>query len=179
MGFVWRVGDERDIQIWGEKWIPTPMSFSIQSPRRILTEDARVMELINQDTKWWNSCLIKEIFHEEEARVICTIPLSLVPTKDSLIWRGTSNGVFLVRSAYHMEKDLQASRHSGGSRHDTGTVIWKTIWNLKIPNESKHFMWRACNDLFRTKANLQRRRVVPNPICPICEREVETVKYIL
>jgi predicted RNA polymerase sigma factor len=37
----------------------------------ILSADAKVMELIDQDTKLWNSPLIKKIFQEEEARVIC------------------------------------------------------------------------------------------------------------
>jgi hypothetical protein len=92
---------------------------------------------------------------KRKARVICTILLSPVPIKDFLIWRGTSNGVFLDRSAYHIEKDLQASWRSGGSRNGTWTTIWKTIWNLKIPYASKMFMWRACTDLLPTKANLQ------------------------
>jgi len=48
------------------------------------------------------------IFQEEEARVICQIPLSPVQVKDSLLWRGALNREFSVRSAYHMEKDLQA-----------------------------------------------------------------------
>jgi hypothetical protein len=61
-GLVWRVGIERDICIWGDKWIPTPISFSIQSPQRILPVDAKVVELINQDTKWWNTPRIKGIF---------------------------------------------------------------------------------------------------------------------
>jgi hypothetical protein len=50
-GLVWRVGDGRDICIWGDKWIPTPISFSIQSPQQILPVDAKVVELIDQDTK--------------------------------------------------------------------------------------------------------------------------------
>lgn len=32
-----------------------PSTYSIQSPRRMLEEDARGLELIDQDTKWWNS----------------------------------------------------------------------------------------------------------------------------
>jgi hypothetical protein len=28
-GLVWRVGDGQDIWIWSDKWIPTPISFSI------------------------------------------------------------------------------------------------------------------------------------------------------
>jgi len=40
---------------------------------------------------------------------MCQIPLSLMPTKDSLIWNGILNEKFSVRSAYHMEKDLQTN----------------------------------------------------------------------
>ncbi|GLT72869.1 hypothetical protein SLA2020_447660 [Shorea laevis] len=61
-GLIWRVGDGKDIRVWQDRWLPTPISFSIQSPRRILSEDARVAELIDQDTKWWNTNLLREVF---------------------------------------------------------------------------------------------------------------------
>jgi hypothetical protein len=35
-----------------------------------------VMELIDQDTKWWNSKLIHDNLFEDEACTICQIPLS-------------------------------------------------------------------------------------------------------
>lgn len=50
-GLIWRVGDGKDIWIWGDIWFPTPISVSVQSPRQILAEDARVANLIDQDTK--------------------------------------------------------------------------------------------------------------------------------
>lgn len=84
-GLVWRVGDGRDVCNWGDKWLPTPISFLVQSPIRHLTEDARVMELIDQTTKWWNVCLVHEVFNEDEARILCQIPLSPVLAKDQLI----------------------------------------------------------------------------------------------
>ncbi|XP_059455851.1 uncharacterized protein LOC132186051 [Corylus avellana] len=31
-GLLWRVGDGQDIKIWGARWLPTPTSFSMQSP---------------------------------------------------------------------------------------------------------------------------------------------------
>jgi hypothetical protein len=46
--------------------------------------------------------------------------------------------------------------------------ILKTMWNLKIPNVAKMFMWRACQNLLPTKSNLLRRRVVEKALCPIC-----------
>jgi hypothetical protein len=85
-------------------------------------EDARVMELIDQTTKWWNVHLIHEVFNEDEARILCQIPLSPAPAKDQLIWRGKTNGKFYVRSAYressvesHLEFKLATSRSGSGS----------------------------------------------------------------
>jgi hypothetical protein len=53
------------------------------------------------------------------------------------------------------------------------------IWNLKIPNAVKMFMWRACHDLLPTKQNLLLQGVISDDLCPFCLQEVETVKYIL
>jgi hypothetical protein len=127
-----------------------------------------VEEFIDQNTKWWNSHLIKQIFHAEEARIICQLPLNLVPIKDSLIWRDTLNVDFSVRSVYHMKKDLQAFLRSGGSRQGAVDKVLKTIWKFKIPNAVKMFMWKACSVLLPTKANLLRCGVVPNAFYPIC-----------
>lgn len=124
-GLILRVGDGSDVRIWGDKWLLSPTSFSIQSLHRILAMDARVKELINQYTKWWNYCLIKEILNAEEAHIICQIPLSPIKAKDTLIWRGTTNGVFSVRSSYHIDKELQALRYNGSSRQGVGTLVWK------------------------------------------------------
>jgi hypothetical protein len=46
----------------------------MQTPRTILAEDAEVKKLINQDSKWLNVSLIKEIY-KEEAWLICQIPI--------------------------------------------------------------------------------------------------------
>jgi len=102
-----------------------------------------------------------------------------VQVKDSLIWGGTLNGEFSVRSTYHMEKDLQTLWRSESSRQSAGTTIWKTIWSLKISNASKMFIWKACNDLLPTKMNLLKCGVVSDALCPICTRDDETVNHIL
>lgn len=38
---------------------------------RILSGDAKVMELIDEDTTWWNTSMVKEIFNEDEVERIC------------------------------------------------------------------------------------------------------------
>jgi len=54
-GLVWRIGNGFDVNIWGNKWLPTPSSFAVQSPMKVLTENATVSELIDPYTKWRNT----------------------------------------------------------------------------------------------------------------------------
>jgi hypothetical protein len=114
-GPVWGIGDGQKIKIWGDRWIPTHSSYAVQTPRRILLEDAKVVELIDPVTKGWNHQLIAEVFREEEARVISSIPLSLLMPQDLLIWRCTTNWLFSIRSACHMEMDFQTLSKGEGS----------------------------------------------------------------
>lgn len=53
---------------WGDHWLPTPISFYVRSPCRILSSDAQVADLIDPNTSWWNSRLLHEVFNDEEAR---------------------------------------------------------------------------------------------------------------
>lgn len=100
-GLIWRAGDGKDIKVLGDKWLPTPISYSIQA-------------------HWSNGgtpVYLKKYFKRMKARVICHIPLSPNQQKYSMIWRGISRREFSVRSAYHLEKKIHESmRCGGGSR---------------------------------------------------------------
>jgi ribonuclease HI len=178
-GLVWRIGNGEDVNIWGDKWLPTPSTYAVQSPRCILSENAKVVELIDRDSKWWNLPLIHDIFRVEEAVLIPQIPLSRYNQKDVLTWRGTTSGEFTVRSAYHMERDRTELLRGEGSKSSGMSNFWKTIWGLRVPNPVKMFVWRACNNILPTKDNLQKRGMVLDPLCIFCMSECETVKHIL
>jgi hypothetical protein len=161
-GLIWRVGDGNLIRVWGDRWLATPISHKVQSVPRIIDRNSKVAYLINLDSKCWKIDLIKEVFSEDEAQVISNIPLSPLLPQDRLIWRGTTNGVFTVRSAYHLGKE-----------------VWKFIWSMNVPSPVKLFMWLACHNVLPTRSNLYRRKVVENFICPCCERFEETTLHAL
>jgi hypothetical protein len=177
-GAIWRVGDGKDIRVWGDKWLPTPSSFSIQSPRLNQTEDWKVCSLIDQDTKQWNVPLVAANFRPDEAATITNIPLSPFQPKDRLIWRCTKNGEFSVKSAYHLGMSMRAMEKAGSSGSNKTGDLWKTCWSLNVPYAVKMYVWRACHNLLPTKVNLFKRGVCEDKVCPICLHEEETVAHV-
>jgi len=57
--------------------------------------------------------------------------------------------------------------------------VWKKNWKTTVPNIVKVFMWRFCKNGLPTQANLIKRKVVDDPLCPICGVVVETTGHIL
>jgi hypothetical protein len=72
-------------------------------------------------------------------------------------------------------RDREKAGSSGGNK--TGD-LWKACWSLKVPNAVKMFVWRACHNLLPTKANLFRKGVCEDKMCPICLQEEETVAHV-
>jgi hypothetical protein len=105
VGMAWRVGDGSKISIWKDKWANTGAGGFIHSPVHIHSQDAKVSALLDKDTNWWNMALVQQVFVAEEAELICGMAVSPRSAEDKLIWTGTQNGVFTVRSAYHMAKE--------------------------------------------------------------------------
>jgi hypothetical protein len=178
-GCFWRIGDGKSVSIWGDKWIPRPSTYSIFSPCKILPKEAKVAELIEEGSANWNKALIHSIFSNEEGEIICNIPVSKYHQKDKLIWAASTSGEFTVKSAYHLEKEIQDRKNGECSNQALSQAIWKIIWNLKVPNATKVFLWRASHNILPTKDNLKRRGVVADDLCQFCCQEKETIFHAL
>lgn len=50
---------------------------------------------------------------------------------------------------------------------------------MHSPNVVKNFMWRACKNLLPTKENLMKKKVIEEPLCPICKFEIESTFHVL
>jgi hypothetical protein len=178
-GLFWRVGNGTAVKIWGDKWIPRPTSFTVQSPCRILEENATVNQLIDAGSGEWNKALVQEVFVEQEAGIICNIPISRYQNGDKLIWRATPTGTFTVRSAYHLEVERRSTAMGEGSQPSQDTKFWKFLWSLGIPNSTKVFVWRACREILPTKVNLKKRKVITDDTCFLCQNMQETTTHAL
>jgi hypothetical protein len=69
---------------------------SVQEPPTL------VSELINGTTMTWDHDLVQSVFLPMDTELIANIPLSMRRQADFWAWHYECNGVFFVRSAYHM-----------------------------------------------------------------------------
>ncbi|XP_042974614.1 uncharacterized mitochondrial protein AtMg00310-like [Carya illinoinensis] len=106
-GLLWRIGNGEAISIWTDKWLPQHTTFKPQSSIRFLQVDTKVSNLIDSDTYQWNESLVNVIFSREETKIIKAIPISHCNRPNKRIWRCIVKGNFIVKSAYHLCKELQ------------------------------------------------------------------------
>lgn len=174
-GMRWRIGNGRKVRIWGDNWLPTTQStFQVQSPVKVLNQDATIRELINHDGKSWDEELIFQVLNEEEARTVCSLPLSKLGSEDKLIWGMSSNGLFSVKSAYYLA--VQRKKQMGVEQSNISRDFLRSqcIWKMRVPQSVKIFIWKAINEALPTKRNLFHRRITEIALCPICEQSKET-----
>jgi hypothetical protein len=178
-GLVWRVGDGALIRIWEDRWIPTPGSHLVQSPVRYLPSDAKVCDLLDPDTNWWNTPMVQQVFNAEEAQVICSLAVCPRNRKDQLVWAGTKQGDYTVRSAYHMVKENGIREGGSCSTAQTMAVLWKGIWKINCARVVKTFLWQACSNILPTKELLFKWHITADPLCPIRGLATETIDHNL
>ncbi|KAK3198465.1 hypothetical protein Dsin_021880 [Dipteronia sinensis] len=175
-GMRWQVGNGSEIKIYKDNWIPSSVSLKIISLQTLGLE-ATVDSLISV-SGGWDIATLKRNFSKEEIDGILRIPVGFRHAKDSLIWDFENNGCFSVRSGYWVGRDLACSRDMASNSGELSNW-WKVLWRMKLPMKIKLFIWKACNDWIPSMANLTRRKIRVDDICPICKKENETTIHAL
>ena len=178
-GLSLRVGNGQKIQIWSDKWLPTPLTFKVSSPNNFLEDHARVSELIDCENGVWKAELVKSVFLPYEAETILGITISAALPKDLVVWNAMSKGKFSVRSAYMVAMNLCDHPEIGSCSND-GPIknFWRKIWSLQIPNKVKHFAWRACKNILPCLSNLKRKGIMVDDKCVLCGVEGESTGHL-
>ena len=94
----------------------------------------------------------RETSSSHEALLIQSIPLSLRPIEDKLVWPLNPSGVYFVKFGYKM-----LSQEVGDSAIRAYVVdpdVWKVVWGLKVQNKIRNFLWRAIRNSIPVKTNL-------------------------
>ncbi|KAA3481359.1 reverse transcriptase [Gossypium australe] len=151
--------------IWKKRliWkVGTGTSISIGS------NDNKVAELNNCQTREWNREVVEYTFGADEADKILRIPLAKYPHDDLLAWRGEPMEVFSVKSSYPNAYAIQLSYFD----------FYKKMWCIDLPTKLKVNMWKASWNYLPTRVNLLHKKLLIEASCPRCGLETETLNHL-
>uniref|UniRef100_A0A803Q6Z2 Reverse transcriptase domain-containing protein n=1 Tax=Cannabis sativa TaxID=3483 RepID=A0A803Q6Z2_CANSA len=171
-GLRWRIGSGADVNCVSQPWIPGPSNFKpllFLSPDR----DVKVADFITH-SRQWDVPKLQQFFTPPDVDRILSIPLSLFPCEDVLLWHYSSAGFYTVKSGYKLASDVPDSQPN--SSHTTETW-WQYFWGLKLPSKIRIFAWRAYHEALPTAAILQYRHISSSPQCPLCQVHLETINH--
>ena len=174
-GAQWRVGDGKQIRIWGDNWLPSKSSAKISTSVLFGQENSCVGVLINPVTRSWRNEVIDHVFNAQEAEIIKSTPLSSTNQLEKLIWPFTPLGNYSVKSSYRFlhenSEQLQSSTHD--------TAFWKKVWGMEVPSKIKNFIWRASRETLPVKRNLCHRKITQDGQCETCKEKIEDCSHAL
>ncbi|KAK2447871.1 putative mitochondrial protein [Trifolium repens] len=177
LGSRWRIGNGEQVKIKEDRWLPNQVGFKVWSRCEMLENGALVSTLIDSDTKQWNRELVVQSFYPHEAKQILSIPISQRLPADKMIWHYERDGEYSVRSAHHLVKQHN-SRDDAASSGQQMNSLWREIWKAPVPNRVRNFLWRLGKNILPTRANLEKKGVQIENLCPQCQSAPETVDHI-
>lgn len=139
-----------------------------------------VNDLINPINGAWDEELVKTLFWPVDAQRILQIP-TRAGREDVVAWHHNRNGMFSVRSAYHVQWNYRYGSWEGeavaGNVGDNQT--WKKLLNLRVPAKIKIFGCRALQCLIPCRGVLANKHIGNNSTCPLCQRGCEDIKHMM
>jgi hypothetical protein len=94
-GYIWRVGNGENINIYTDPWIPSSPDHRIISARGDVVY-TRVSDLIDPITGFWDVDLLRSLFLEVDVGQILEIPLNNQGFEDFIAWNYHKNGRYSV-----------------------------------------------------------------------------------
>ncbi|XP_058776247.1 uncharacterized protein LOC131650559 [Vicia villosa] len=174
-GSRWRIGDGSQVKVWSDNWIARNPGFKPLSRPTSFDEDTRVSNFIDHDLWCWNSHALARVFSPADIHNISSIPLSRRSPEDALIWHFSADGVYSVKSAYHVLNRERVANILGPS---VSSSIWRKIWKVPLPSKIRYFLWRLAKDILPTRSNLQRKGILLENLCPFCSSCSEDVGHL-
>ena len=104
----------------------------------------KVANLLSEDGRTLDEEKLQTVFTPSDAQDIRQIVVGGPGKEDFRAWNFTKNGVFIVRSAYHMGIAIKTARKALASSSTSVAAhkSWLELWAADVPNKVKIHGWR-------------------------------------
>ncbi|CAN1131281.1 Putative ribonuclease H protein At1g65750 [Linum perenne] len=170
-GLQWSIRDGKSTRFWLDKWV-NDGTVLIDQAINITRIDPSltVSDCCNLDGTWNMDLLHANLLPSAIPLVIGMQPPKSTSGTDRLVWGLEDNGVFSVKTAYLILKDLNT---------DGGDYDWRLAWRWKGPNRIKHFIWLVCHNRILTNEERNRRHLTNQVVCPRCSIHSESLSHVI
>ncbi|OMO54874.1 reverse transcriptase [Corchorus capsularis] len=151
-GSRWRVGNGYEIDVWSDNWLNKPPTFKPQAQIGTICHATTISSLMDYPGHWDLDLLQELVVPEDVTRILC-IPLSILPYRDTLIWNDTANGIYTIKSGYHVARRMLGKEVSSV---DGRLSRWPIVWGASVLPKIKFFMWRLLHNILPRKDQLIR-----------------------
>ena len=98
---------------------------------------------------------------------ILKIRMTSRQSEDFLAWGLEKNGIFSVRSAYHLGVN-EILQHQGGALPNGDRPIWKMFWKISVPQKVKIFAWKLLVGGLPTRETKRNKHMEVQGTCQRC-----------
>ncbi|XP_061350094.1 uncharacterized protein LOC133295304 [Gastrolobium bilobum] len=167
-----QLGNGQSTMFWLDSWLPDcgPLISYAGSQFSISDTLQKVVDYVDELGQWkWNSLrqlLPDSVLH----RFMNFLPPSSQDGQDHLIWNGTTDGKFTVKSAYAILaiKDTTIQQFP-----------WESVWRWQGPERIRFFLWLMAGEKLMTNVCRLRRHMALSDLCPRCNQSSETIFHTI
>ncbi|CAL1406463.1 unnamed protein product [Linum trigynum] len=141
--------------------------------------EVKVAEVLCAGEGRWCDEKLGQWFDPQTCMAIKGIPLPRQNMEDRLVWHGTVDGVFSVKSVYHLA--VEVDQCQGRWRMQVSWMdreSWIRMLNANIPPKLKVFLWQIFQRVLPTTEALIEKGIEVRPRCPVCWAEAETMEHL-
>ncbi|GAU44836.1 hypothetical protein TSUD_280370 [Trifolium subterraneum] len=162
----WKVGNGQSINLWMDAWCGNSLAETLNIHTSVLIWLPKKVSDIIHNQHWLIPHYLDSLYPTLKNLVLqIDIPVDDVP--DSLIWKGTDNGLLCLKDAYEFKR-RQYPKLSWG----------KVIWSKDIQPSRSLLAWRIMLNKIPTDDNLRERGCNLTSMCSLCNSNIETMFHL-
>jgi hypothetical protein len=165
-----KVGNDHLAKFWDSSWCNghAPRDLAPHLYQLAWRKNLTLREEIEGDK--WTRGLWRMSTAEQIAEFIALWSLvqevQLTEEVDTIRWKWSSHGTYTARSAYNIQFEGTFCPFNSNA-----------IWKAKVEGKHKFFTWLLVQQKISTADNLLLKGIHCNPVCALCNQDVETADY--